>query len=72
MIILIVYLYIRRSSMTVRLTWLGHASVKITSPSITIYIDPWKIDNPAPHADIILLTHDHYDHYSQADLKGSL
>ena len=56
--------------MTVRLTWLGHASVKITSASTTIYIDPWKIDNPAQHADIILLTHDHYDHYSQADLKA--
>jgi L-ascorbate metabolism protein UlaG (beta-lactamase superfamily) len=54
--------------MTIRLTWLGHASVKITSPSITIYIDPWKIDKHSPHADIILLTHDHYDHYSQADL----
>jgi L-ascorbate metabolism protein UlaG (beta-lactamase superfamily) len=56
--------------MTVRLTWLGHASVKITSASTTIYIDPWKIDNPAQHADIILLTHDHYDHYSQPDLKA--
>ncbi len=55
--------------MTVRLTWLGHASVKITSPSITIYIDPWKIGNAALHADIILITHDHYDHYSQADIK---
>ena len=56
--------------MTVRLTWLGHASVKITSASTTIYIDPWKIDNPAQRADIILLTHDHYDHYSQTDLKA--
>jgi len=56
--------------MTVRLTWLGHASVKIASASTTIYIDPWKIDKPAQHADIILLTHDHYDHYSQADLKA--
>jgi L-ascorbate metabolism protein UlaG (beta-lactamase superfamily) len=56
--------------MTVRLTWLGHASVKITSASTTIYIDPWKIDNPAQRADIILLTHDHYDHYSQADIKA--
>jgi L-ascorbate metabolism protein UlaG (beta-lactamase superfamily) len=56
--------------MTIRLTWLGHASVKITSASTTIYIDPWKIDIPAQPADIILLTHDHYDHYSQADLKA--
>ncbi len=56
--------------MTVRLTWLGHASVKITSAATTIYIDPWKIDNPAQRADIILLTHDHHDHYSQADIKA--
>jgi L-ascorbate metabolism protein UlaG (beta-lactamase superfamily) len=56
--------------MAVRLTWLGHASLKITSASTTIYIDPWKIDDTAQHADIILLTHDHYDHYSQEDLEA--
>jgi L-ascorbate metabolism protein UlaG (beta-lactamase superfamily) len=56
--------------MTVRLTWLGHASVKITSASTAIYIDPWKIKNPAEDADIILITHEHHDHYSQADIMA--
>jgi L-ascorbate metabolism protein UlaG (beta-lactamase superfamily) len=55
--------------MTVRITWLGHASIKISSASSTIFIDPWKIGKSAQHADIVLLTHDHYDHYSEADVK---
>jgi len=33
-----------------------------------VYIDPWKI-RQKDHADIILLTHDHYDHYSEFDIK---
>jgi len=55
--------------MSVRITWLGHASVKISSASTTLYIDPWKIGRTAQHADIVLLTHDHYDHYSEGDVK---
>ena len=54
--------------MAVRITWIGHASVKITGSSATIFIDPWKITREG-HADIILLTHDHYDHYSESDIK---
>lgn len=46
--------------------WLGHASIKITGTK-TIYIDPWKLKKPSP-ADIILITHDHYDHYSEDDI----
>lgn len=46
--------------------WLGHASFKISGEK-TIYIDPWKLKDGEP-ADIILITHDHYDHLSPEDV----
>ncbi|MFQ5864459.1 MAG: MBL fold metallo-hydrolase [bacterium] len=49
------------------ITWLGHDSFKIKGESI-IYIDPWKLKN-GEQADIILITHDHYDHFSQEDIE---
>jgi L-ascorbate metabolism protein UlaG (beta-lactamase superfamily) len=55
--------------MSVKITWLGHASVLITDGSSTVYIDPWKTGSGMPKADCVLLTHDHYDHYSEPDLK---
>ena len=47
--------------------WLGHASIKITGEK-TIYVDPYQIKG-GETADIILITHDHYDHLSPEDLK---
>ncbi len=47
--------------------WLGHASVRIESDRV-IYIDPWKIKSEKK-ADIILITHDHYDHCSPEDIE---
>ena len=47
--------------------WLGHASIKITGEK-TVYVDPYQIKG-GETADIILITHDHYDHLSQEDLK---
>ncbi len=49
------------------ITWIEHASFRITLEGKVIYIDPWKIRNPVP-ADIILITHDHYDHMSKNDI----
>lgn len=46
---------------------LGHASVKIKN-NLIIYIDPYKIPGD-DKADIILITHDHYDHLSLQDIK---
>lgn len=48
------------------LRWLGHASFRMEGER-TIYIDPWKLKG-GPGADIILVSHAHYDHYSQADI----
>ena len=47
--------------------WLGHASFRIDN-SLTIYIDPWKVQDPRP-ADVILVTHAHFDHCSPKDIR---
>jgi L-ascorbate metabolism protein UlaG (beta-lactamase superfamily) len=47
--------------------WLGHDSFRITG-SKTIYIDPWKLRGSPPPADIILVTHEHFDHLSKDDI----
>ncbi|HOG47652.1 MAG TPA: MBL fold metallo-hydrolase [Anaerolineae bacterium] len=46
--------------------WLGHASFKLTGERV-IYIDPWQIGG-GETADIILITHGHYDHCSPEDV----
>ncbi len=50
---------------------LGHASFKIKSKKKVIYIDPFKLNNAqsTDKADLILITHDHFDHCSIEDLK---
>ncbi len=50
------------------ITWLGHASFKISAPEGVIYIDPWRLEDPEP-ADLILITHEHHDHFSADDLE---
>jgi L-ascorbate metabolism protein UlaG (beta-lactamase superfamily) len=48
--------------------WLGHASFRIEDGAKQIYIDPWKLPPRCPTADVILITHAHYDHFSQEDI----
>ncbi|MDR0882414.1 MAG: MBL fold metallo-hydrolase [Candidatus Adiutrix sp.] len=52
---------------TDHILWLGHDSVRLAG-SRTIYIDPWEVSGPP--AQILLVTHDHYDHCDPAALKG--
>lgn len=46
---------------------LCHSSIKISKDKV-IYIDPFRIDKNYNDADIIFITHDHYDHYSEEDI----
>ena len=49
------------------LAWLGHDSFRVTG-SKTVYIDPWHIAKGAPPADLILVTHEHFDHFDASDI----
>lgn len=49
-----------------KIYWLGHSSVFIKSDKI-IYFDPWKLKK-YEKADLILISHSHYDHFSAADI----
>lgn len=49
------------------ITVLCHSSIKMNKEKV-IYVDPFKIDENYNDADIIFITHDHYDHYSEEDI----
>lgn len=56
------------------ITWLKHASFKIKcleskvyGPEFVIYIDPYNVSF-AEKADLILVTHDHYDHKDEKSI----
>lgn len=46
---------------------LYHSSVRIAGEK-TVYVDPWQITGEPHDADLILVTHDHHDHYSPEDI----
>ena len=47
---------------------LYHSSIRINKGKM-IYIDPYHIEKNFNDADMIFITHDHYDHYSEEDIE---
>ncbi len=56
--------------MSVTIQWLGHAGFKISHNGVIIYIDPWKLGISPHDATFVLVSHTHYDHYSNLDITG--
>ena len=52
----------------IELKWLGHSGFLILNKKV-IYIDPYNIKEGLEKADIILITHSHYDHCSLPDME---
>lgn len=54
-------------SIAKKIELLTHSSIRIKGKN-TIYIDPYKIEEETHDADIILVTHEHHDHFSPEDI----
>jgi L-ascorbate metabolism protein UlaG (beta-lactamase superfamily) len=52
----------------VEIKWLGHSGFLIKNNKV-IYVDPYNIKEGLEKADLILITHSHYDHCSVADMN---
>ncbi len=50
-----------------KIHWLGHDCIRIDG-SVVVIFDPFQVKASKP-ADLILISHDHFDHYSPEDLE---
>ena len=53
--------------MLTRFTWFRQSAYRFDGEGFTVYIDPWGVTDPTP-ADVVFITHAHFDHFSTEDL----
>ncbi|RLF08641.1 MAG: MBL fold metallo-hydrolase [Thermoprotei archaeon] len=53
----------------VNIEYVSHACFRIDTGEVVIYIDPYKIERERNDGDIIVCTHEHFDHCSPEDIK---
>jgi L-ascorbate metabolism protein UlaG (beta-lactamase superfamily) len=46
----------------VEIYWLGHDAFRVVGGGVVIYIDPYQVQVGEPKADVVLVTHEHFDH----------
>jgi L-ascorbate metabolism protein UlaG (beta-lactamase superfamily) len=52
-----------------RFTWFRQSAFRWSGDDLTVYIDPWGTDADAPPADLILITHAHFDHFQPEEIE---
>jgi L-ascorbate metabolism protein UlaG (beta-lactamase superfamily) len=56
--------------MSLEIRWIGHASFRLAAEGVVLYVDPWKLSSAKPDADLIFVSHAHFDHYSAEDVAA--
>jgi L-ascorbate metabolism protein UlaG (beta-lactamase superfamily) len=52
----------------IQVTWLGHDGFKLKKDKV-VYVDPFKLGGRPEPADLVCVTHEHFDHLSVEDLR---
>ena len=56
--------------MSVEIQWINHASFRLAADDCVVYIDPWKLSSSPADADVVFVSHDHFDHFSADDVAA--
>ena len=56
--------------MPLQIHWIGHASFRLASEDTVLYIDPWKLSSAKADANLVFVSHSHFDHWSADDVTA--